>query len=193
MLDTIHPWGDRLRPYLSSQVQAQVVNEAWQLEAYRKLRSEIFCQEQSLFEGSDFDVWDESALPIVALSQMLGMADAVVGVVRIYEAEPGVWYGGRLGVCNGYRRRGAVGGALIECAVSTAHALGCRRFLATIQLQNVRYFEHYAFRCLEPVLVHGRPHQLMEAELGQYPGRNLPPNAFDPRKSRSHTLVGAAA
>jgi putative N-acetyltransferase (TIGR04045 family) len=193
MLDAIHPWGARLRPYLSSHVHAQVVNEPWQLDAYRRLRSEIFCQEQSLFEGSDFDAWDESALPIVALSQLLGMPDEVVGVVRIYEAEAGVWYGGRLGVCSGYRRRGAVGGALIECAVSTAHALGCRRFLATIQLQNVRYFEHYAFRCLGPVSVHGRPHQLMEAALEQYPGRSLPAGSFDPRRHHGQTPVGAAA
>jgi putative N-acetyltransferase (TIGR04045 family) len=174
MLDSVHPWGDRVRPYFSSQIHAEVASEDWQVLAYRRLRAQIFCEEQGVFEGSDFDTWDASALPIVALSELGGMPDEVVGVVRIYEHSPGVWYGGRLGVNEGYRRRGAVGGALIDCAVSTAHALGCYKFLATIQLQNVRYFERYWFRCLEQVEVHGRVHQLMEADLNHYPPRVLP-------------------
>jgi putative N-acetyltransferase (TIGR04045 family) len=100
------------------------------------------------------------------------MADQVVGVVRIYRSEPGTWYGGRLGVKAEFRRFGAIGTALITAAVSTAHALDCQRFLATVQPANVRYFERHHFRVLREVQVQGRPHQLMQADLGAYPARH---------------------
>ena len=171
MLDVINPWGRPVRPSLGTEIVAQVASEAWQLLGYRELRHAIFAEEQKLFAGSDFDEHDTHALPIVAESQIAGMSDRVVGVVRIYRSEPGTWFGGRLGVRREYRRFGAVGGALITAAVSTAHALGCRRFLATVQLANVRYFERHHFRTLREVDVLGRPHQLMQADLAAYPPR----------------------
>lgn len=173
MLDLEHPWGARVRRSLSAEVVAQVATERWQLAAYRALRQAIFSEEQGLFAGSDFDEHDLHARPIVAQSQIAGMADAVIGVVRIYRSGPGTWYGGRLGVHSDYRRFGAVGSALIACAVSTAHALGCQRFLATVQLKNVRYFERHHFRSLREVTVLGHPHSLMQAELSAYPPRAL--------------------
>jgi putative N-acetyltransferase (TIGR04045 family) len=169
MLDAVHPWGRPVPPQLAREVLARVVSEAWELDGYYRVRRAIFAEEQGIFESSDIDEHDEHATPIVATSQIAGMPDAVVGVVRIYESEPGVWYGGRLGVCREYRRRGAVGAALIFAAVSTAHAWGCRRFLATVQLQNVRYFEHHHFRPLEELVVKGRPHALMQADLAAFP------------------------
>lgn len=171
MLDSINPWGRPVRPSLSTQIAAQVASEPWQLAGYRELRRAIFAEEQRLFEGSDFDEHDTHALPIVAESQIAGMADRVVGVVRIYRSAPGTWYGGRLGVRREYRRFGAVGSALIATAVSTAHALGCQRFLATIQLPNVRYFQRHHFRVLGEVDVLGQPHQLMQADLSCFPPR----------------------
>lgn len=168
MLDAVHPWGRPVRPQLASEVSARIATDAWELDAYYRVRREIFAEEQALFRGTDRDPYDAHATPIVALSQIAGMSDDVVGVVRIYQTEPGVWYGGRLGVCERYRRRGAVGGALIHTAVSSAHAWGCRRFYATVQLQNVRYFEHHHFRALEAVDVIGRPHCLMEADLAHF-------------------------
>jgi putative N-acetyltransferase (TIGR04045 family) len=169
MLDGIHPWGQAVRPYVSAAFRTSVAAEAWQLSAYFRLRREIFGEEQGLFADSDVDERDARAIPIVAMSEALGMPDEVIGVVRIYEDKPGLWFGGRLGVCHRYRRRGAVGAALIERAVRTAHTLGARQFLATVQLANVRYFERYHFRSLEPVDVCGKPHQLMEADLHSYP------------------------
>lgn len=171
MLDLVHPWGRPVRPSLGAEVVAEVACEAWQLAGYRELRRAIFAEEQGLFEGSDFDEHDAHALPIVAQSQIGGMDDRVVGVVRIYRSEPGTWYGGRLGVRREFRRFGAIGSALIATAVSTAHALGCQRFLATVQLANVRYFERHHFRVLKPVEVRGLPHQLMQADLAAYPAR----------------------
>ena len=171
MLDAINPWGRPVRPSLGAEIVAGVANEPWQLLGYRELRRAIFAEEQGLFEGSDFDEHDAHALPIVAESQIAGMADRVVGVVRIFRSEPGTWYGGRLGVRREFRRFGAIGTALITTAVSTAHGQGCQRFLATVQVANVRYFERHHFRVLREVSVRGRSHQLMQADLACYPPR----------------------
>jgi len=169
VLDAIHPWGRVLGRQLASEVVARVACESWELAGYYAVRRAIFAEEQALFDASDTDEHDEHATPIVATSQIAGMPDEVVGVVRIYESEPGVWFGGRLGVCREYRRRGAVGAALIVTACSTAHAWGCRRFYATVQEQNVRYFERHHFRPLEAIVVRGRPHALMQADLDAFP------------------------
>jgi putative N-acetyltransferase (TIGR04045 family) len=169
MLDRVHPWGAPVRRPLASEVTARLARDAWELEAYYRVRRAIFADEQELFESSDLDAEDAHATPIVAVSAIAGMPDDVVGVVRIYETEASVWFGGRLGVCREYRRRGAVGGALIVTAVSSAHAWGCRRFFATVQEQNVRYFEHHHFRALDALSVRGRPHRLMQAELAHFP------------------------
>jgi len=171
VLDAINPWGRPVRPSLGAEVVAQVASERWQLAGYRELRRAIFAEEQGLFDGSDFDEHDAHALPIVAQSQIAGMADRVVGVVRIFRSEPGTWYGGRLGVHREFRRFGAIGTALIATAVSTAHAHGCQRFLATVQVANVRYFERHHFRVLRELTLLGRPHQLMQADQAFYPPR----------------------
>lgn len=169
MPDPSRLWDREIRPFLSAQVSAELASEPWQFDGYYRLRARIFALEQGLFEQTDYDEFDRVASPIVALSHVAGVPNEVVGVVRIYESEPGIWFGGRLGVSDGYRRRGAVGSALIACAVSTAHARGCRRFFATVQERNVRYFEHHSFRCIEALELRGRAHRLMEAELSSYP------------------------
>ena len=169
MLDRVHPWGRPLGLTLAAEVVASVVREPCELDGYYRVRRAIFAEEQALFDASDIDEHDAHATPIAATSRIAGMPDEVVGVVRIYESAPGVWYGGRLGVCQKYRRRGAIGGALIVTAVSTAHAWGCRRFFATVQAQNVRYFEHHHFRPLETLSLRGRPHALMLADLSAFP------------------------
>jgi putative N-acetyltransferase (TIGR04045 family) len=181
MLEQIQPWGAAVLPFFSPNVTAHVVNEPWQLTAYYQLRREIFAEEQGLFHQSDLDEHDVHATPIVALGHVAGMLDEVIGAVRIYRSshlapaaagmEAGTWYGGRLGVSPRYRSRRVVGTALICAAVSTAHALGCTRFLATIQLRNVRYFEQHHFASLGPLEICGHPHHLMEADLGAYPAR----------------------
>jgi len=169
VLDAVYPWGRPLRPGLSTQFSACVASEPWQIEGYWRLRAAIFAEEQGLFECSDEDVHDAGAVPIVAESFSVGMPERVVGVVRIFETELGTWYGGRLGVERDYRRHGAIGTALITQAVRTAHALGCTRFLATVQQQNARYFERHRFQSLSPIEILGRPHVLMQADLGSYP------------------------
>jgi putative N-acetyltransferase (TIGR04045 family) len=168
-MDEISTWGEPFLPFISPVVTAMVASEDWHLAAYYELRRSVFAEEQHLFETSDIDEHDGRATPIVALSQLAGMPDEVIGTVRIYPTDPGTWWGGRLCVMPRYRARRVVGTALICAAVSTAHSWGCQRFFATIQEANVRYFERHRFRSLRPIEVCGAPHRLMEADLTAYP------------------------
>lgn len=165
MLDVIFPWGGRVREFRSAEFVTCVATEPWQLAGYWRLRRDIFSGEQQLFAKSDRDEHDAFSVPIVALSQAAGMPDSVIGVVRVYQAGTGEWYGGRLGVHRLYRRHGVVGKRLIQKAVGTAIGLGCHRFLATVQAANVRYFERHHFAVIGKRRVCGRPHALMQAEL----------------------------
>jgi len=138
------------------------------IEAYFLLRQQIFCQEQRIFQTSDRDKYDELAYPIVAVND----DSKVVGVVRIYETEPGLWYGGRLGVHPDYRRGWKIGKGLINKAVTSANAWGCDRFLATVQLPNVRFFQRLHWNSVKEINICDRPHHLMAAELDFYPPTN---------------------
>jgi len=60
---------------------------------------------------------------------------------------------------------GALGAGLIYKAVSLAHALGCREFLATVQHQNARFFERLHWRPLEKLDLFGIPRVRMQADL----------------------------
>lgn len=156
----------------------RIATAKWEVAAYFALRRRIFCDEQGLFPGDDGDAWDAIATPIVCVAREARGDGRVVGVVRIYEESRDLWYGGRLGVDLAYRRGGAIGRSLIVTAVTTAHARGCHRFLATVQLANVRLFQRLHWHALGAVEAHGIPHQLMEADLRHYPvERGLAPGA----------------
>jgi len=164
-----------------------------ELEGYWALRRAIFCQEQGIFQESDRDTVDERAIPIVCASLVAGMEDLVVGMVRIDEREPGLWYGSRLGVAEEfrsikklspgvavrnqqpvYRGLGALGAGLIYKAVSTAHALGCREFLATVQHQNARFFQRLHWEPMGELELFGLAHVKMRADLNYYlPAANV--------------------
>jgi hypothetical protein len=165
----------------------KLAREPWEVSGFWGLRRDVFCEEQQIFKGSDEDEHDRRMIPIVSLACEMGMPDKVVGVVRIDEREPGVWYGSRLGVHRDFRRTrnicagglpsgtqaftglGHLGGGLIYKAVSTAHALGAKRFLATVQEQNVRFFKRLHWTLLDEMMLHGRPHAFMEADMNFYP------------------------
>ena len=167
------------------------------LAGYWQLRSDIFCQEQHLFEASDRDELDKIAYPIVAINhslapeQVKGQAQfqvqgqsqgqvqvqgQAVGVVRILEQSPRVWYGGRLGVDINFRRHNQIGKGLIWKAVTTANGWGCDQFLATVQQQNVRFFQRLHWQSIEQLEIRGVAHQLMQADLSYYqPARECRP------------------
>ena len=167
MLELTRPYGAPVRPFLAAHVTCGVAREAWQLRGYWSLRREIFCAETRLFgsAGQERDRYDDEALPIVALAHSAGNPDEVVGIVRIFETEPGVWYGGRLGVARRYRSHRFVGGSLIDAAVGSGKGLGCRQFLATVLQENGAYFQRHHFDVLDRLEVCGRPHLLMQADL----------------------------
>ena len=127
-------------------------------EAYR-IRHEIFVKEQKLFVDSDRDKYDAYAIHIIALFH-----DEVVGTVRDYEKEKGVWLGSRLAVLETYR--GRVGKFLIEKAVGTVRGKQAKQFKAYVQTANVPFFKRCRWRSIGGVIEYqGVPHQLMEAPL----------------------------
>lgn len=157
------------------------------LEGFFRLRREIFCDEQSIFQGDDRDLHDGSMIPIICKTLIAGMEDSVAGVVRIDMRSPGVWYGSRLGVAKEFRRirhfspgvavrnlqpcyhgLGALGAGLIHKAVSTANAIGCVEFLATVQHQNARFFQRLHWEPLGEISLHGIKHMKMRADLSHY-------------------------
>ena len=161
------------RPYRFSPGEFRIkhVSESWERRACADLRRAVFCDEQQIFEHDDADALDARALPIAAIACLIGQPDDVVGTVRICETDPGTWWGSRLAVRPDYRRSAWLGGELIHHAVCTAHARGAKRFYAQVQVQNVKLFERLHWTTLDAVIVQGRPHVLMQADLAHYPPR----------------------
>ena len=155
------------------------------MQGYWSLRRGIFCSEQHVFESSDRDELDAFAYPIAALHHSSDpehddSADMnVVGVVRIVETESRLWYGGRLGVHSDFRRHNQIGKGLIWKAVTTANGWGCDRFLATVQIQNVRFFRRLHWSSVDELEIRGIRHHLMQADLTYYvPSREQRPIAL---------------
>ena len=160
---------EEFRPFRSKDIAYKLASEPWEIRAYHALRAAIFCDEQRLF-SDDRDLVDARAVPIVAISYLGGMPDAVVGVVRIWEDQHRQWWGGRLGTHPEHRKQGAIGKMLVRLAVRTACQRGCARFLANVQVQNVMLFERLQFRVIGRSDVFGIPHATMEADLTHYDG-----------------------
>jgi putative N-acetyltransferase (TIGR04045 family) len=140
-----------------------------EIDDYYALRRKIFVEEQALFPHDDLDALDAIAYPIIAIAPD---DPEVLGVVRISEPEPHLWYGGRLGTHPDYRRGWHIGKGLINKAVTTANAWGCDRFLATVQIQNVRFFQRLHWDSIEEIEIRGIAHHLMQADLDYYPANN---------------------
>ena len=155
--------------FLPSEYRVKFATEAWERREAKALRRTVFCDEQGIFCGDDRDVIDDVAITIVALSSFAVAPQEVVGTVRIHEAEPGIWWGSRLAVAADYRRISALGTSLIRLAVSSAHARGCKRFYAHVQAQNAPLFRQLGWNTIEEIVLHGRPHHFMRADLGRYP------------------------
>jgi putative N-acetyltransferase (TIGR04045 family) len=142
-----------------------------EIAAYYQLRHTIFVEEQGLFPDNDLDALDAIAQPIIAVAPDHPSAE-IVGVVRIYEPKSRLWYGGRLGTHPDRRKGWHIGKGLITKAVTTANAWGCDRFLATVQIQNVRFFQRLHWDSLEEIEIRGITHHLMQADLSYYPANN---------------------
>ena len=141
----------------------------WEEREAHKLRRAVFCVEQGIFLGDDRNAIDEHAQLIVAMVYVGVMPDQVVGTVRIHEDSPSVWIGSGLAVRAAFRNHSRLGATLIRLAVSSAHALGCRTFLAHVQSQNVPLFERLNWRSHKEEMLYGRPLHLMQADLNAHP------------------------
>lgn len=175
------PWWDLPGSFRPQECRVQWASGPWMNAQARALRRQVFCDEQALFDGDDEDAVDRdepSTRSLVALSCWGGQPDDVVGTVRIHQAEPGRWWGSRLAVQRGWRQHGRLGSTLIRLAVTSAHALGCRDFLAHVQAQNVALFQHLHWAVLDEVVLHGRMHALMRADLAHYPPCHSPYQGF---------------
>jgi len=155
--------------FLPSEYRVKFATEAWERREAAALRRKVFCDEQKIFSGDDRDAIDAAAITIVAISSFAVVPQEVVGTVRIHQAQPGTWWGSRLAVAAQYRGISALGTSLIRLAVSSAHARGCRRFLAHVQTQNAPLFRRLGWNTIEEIEVHGRPHHFMQADLNRYP------------------------
>ena len=164
--------------FLPGAYRIKHVSAAWERQACAELRRAVFCAEQNIFDGDDADALDAVAMPIAAIACVAGLPEQVVGTVRIHQETPGLWRGSRLAVHADYRRSAWLGSELIAHAVRTAHARGCTRFLAQVQVRNVRLFESLHWQSLEAITVEGRPHVLMQADLAHYPPRHEDDVAF---------------
>jgi putative N-acetyltransferase (TIGR04045 family) len=156
-------------PYAPSEFWVKLAVDPWERQGAAALRRKVFCVEQGLFGEDDRDGIDDAALSLVALSLMGVAADEVVGAVRIHEAAPGLWWGSRLAVAVEHRRNSSIGTALIQLAVSSAHARGCTKFFAHVQSQNALLFQRLHWKTLDLIELHGLPHHRMEADLDFYP------------------------
>lgn len=150
----------------------------WEIEQARRLRRQVFCDEQGLFEDHDIDVIDRDAQVLVAIQQVAGMSEQVVGTVRIYQSQPGVWWGGRLAVEPQARRQIVLGSGLIKLAVRSASALGCQQFNALVQPQNEKFFQRLNWLSVGNQQVQGVEHVWMQAQLACYPALDDPAQGF---------------
>jgi len=155
-------------PFRAGELLVKPASEQWEKQAYFALRRSVFSDEQQLLV-QEKDRHDFQAIAIVALAGNCGISDQVVGAVRIYQPEPGLWFGGRLCVAPAYRRHSMIGKALVNEAVSRAKELGCEVFRATVQTQNENYFHGLGWHTLEQLELLGQPHCLMQADLPSYP------------------------
>jgi len=133
-----------------------------ELKEYYKIRNDIFVKEQKIFAETDIDEYDKDAIHIAAVQNSTGK---MVGAVRCYNPEGDTWVGGRLSAAVGFRN-GRVGYNLVRFAVQSVKTRGCTKFLAYVQPQNVKFFKRLDWHPKGELFSHhGKPHQLMEADL----------------------------
>lgn len=163
-----------IQPFHSPGYFIRAASMPWEGKGALDLRRRVFVDEQGIFDKHDCDDIDVVATHLVAISTMAHEADSVVGTVRIHEAEPGIWWGSRLAVDHSYRNVGRLGAELINLAVRSANARGCKTFLANVQMQNVILFRRMRWQCIKQIDCHGVPHMHMSADLSRYPPKADP-------------------
>jgi putative N-acetyltransferase (TIGR04045 family) len=142
------------------------------------LRRLVFVEEQQMFKENDVDDHDGKAIYVNAWSRRKAH---LIGTVRCYpdRDDPNVWWGGRLAVHPDYRR--GIGVYLIRAAVETVKRQKGSRFLASVQLQNVKLFKKLGWKPVGDIYnLHGYPHQIMEVDLNVF---HAPSSQHDRRRA----------
>lgn len=143
--------------------------EPAEIDDYRRLRRQVFVEEQSLFVRSDDDGLDTDPATIVLVA-LDGSGD-VIGGVRLAPADgdpgPGWWAGSRLVVRADHRRGRAVGAALVRAACAVAEGAGALRMDAAVQPDAQRFFEGLGWVATGTTVAAGRPHVAMRWPIGR--------------------------
>ncbi|WP_173084859.1 MSMEG_0567/sll0787 family protein [Phytohabitans rumicis] len=133
------------------------------LDAYHRLRRDVFVDEQGLFAAHDRDERDEDPRTVVLVARDPG--GAVLGGVRLGPVDGGPdlgwWSGGRLAVARAARGPRGIGAALVRAACARAETEGVLRFEATVQARNEPLFRRLGWTPVRPVTVADTPHTLM--------------------------------
>lgn len=131
------------------------------------IRSDVFVNEQKMFNRSDLDENDRQGIQLVADN-----SGSIIGTVRVFEVDSRSrhWVGGRLAVKKEFRA-GSAGSLLVKEAMKRVKKKGCKRFTAEIQEKNVPFFKKLGWTPLGSLKSHfGHPHQTMQADLNLVPG-----------------------
>lgn len=138
------------------------------LEAYRRLRRDVFVDEQSLFTGSDADDVDADPRTVILVARASDRT--VLGGVRLAPVgdDIGWWTGGRLAVARTARRSGGIGPALVRAACAHAEQRGVLRFEATVQAGNEALFRHLGWQRLRACEVAGAAHVRMRWPIDRF-------------------------
>lgn len=137
--------------------------EARELAAYRRLRREVFVEEQRVFGFDDADRVDDDPRTVV----LVALADdgSLLGGVRLAPAtsgrDLGWWNGSRLVVARQVRGTSGLGRSLVEAACGRAVAEGVLRFEATVQPRNEPLFLSIGWVRVGEADVEGMPHVRM--------------------------------
>ena len=121
--------------FISADIVIKIVSEDWERRQYYRLREATFRDEQQILK-EDRDEYDFKAFGIVAIGQMFGEPDRVIGAVRIFPDGKQTWWGGRLCVDPLYRHHRAIGKAQINAAALTGDSLANQRIVVSVQQQN---------------------------------------------------------
>ena len=149
------------QPHHKPQVEVNLASTIDEFAGHFRVRRQVFVDEQGLFEETDRDRWDDTALHVVAI-----IAGEVVGAVRLYQLdEAGLWQGDRLSVSE-HARKLRAGGPLVRFAVKTAGELGGHLMIARIQEPIVPFFRFLRWECVGGLIDYcGVPHQRMTIPL----------------------------
>lgn len=144
--------------------------EASDLRAYRRLRRDVFVDEQRLFANSDSDAFDDDRRTVVLVART--DRGEVLGGVRLHPApgldglppqrDLGWWRGSRLAVAADARLHLGVGAALVRAASARAESEGALRFDADVQARHQGLFERLGWVGRSTIDLHGHQHAVMD-------------------------------